>query len=229
VPTLASSDDLRVYLGDETIDATRADLMLQMAQDLCTTIVNPLPTTAKAVVLAVAARVFDNPTAATTEAIGGYSVARAGGLWLTRADKAALRRLAGGSGAFSIDTLPTGVSAVQTIAGTATAGTFRIGFAGQFTAPLAYNAAASVVEAALAALGAIGAGNVSVSGAWVVSFVNDMSTTPVPLLILDQSSLTGSLSVTMTRPGVFKPGQGLPSWDFDYQNQRVKPIADGVF
>lgn len=226
---LATTDELRIYLAEATIDTDRATLMLQLAQDSCETIVKPLPATAKSVVLAVAARAFDNPTATSQEQVGNYSARRPGGLWLTRADKSSLRRLAGGGGAFGIDTLPTGISAVQTLACTATGGTFRLNFGGQYTAAIAYNASAAAVQTALAAVGLIGSGNVAVTGSWVVSFVNSLATTPVPTFTVDASALTGGdVIVTVTRAGAYKPGQNLPSWDYDYRGQRPGILGNGT-
>jgi hypothetical protein len=77
---------------------------------LCQTIVTPLPTGASAVVLDVAARAWANPTNANAEGAAPFSVnwgAVSGGLWLTKQNKAALRRLAGLGGAFTFDPTPT--------------------------------------------------------------------------------------------------------------------------
>lgn len=226
---LATADDLALYLEIESINTARAGMLLQMAQDLCESIVTPLPATAKAVVLAVAARPFTNPTGSTQEAVGPYSVQRPGGLYLSRADKSTLRRLAGGGGAFSIDTMPPGVSAVQAVTCTATAGTFRLAFAGQFTVPIAYNASAATVQAALEAVPSIGAGNVTVTGTWTVAFVNALATTPVPTFTADVAALTGAVVVTVIKAGVYRPGQGLAPWDFDYAHLPSAPLANGIY
>jgi hypothetical protein len=45
-----------------------------------------------------------------------------GGLWLTRNDKATLRRLNGGGGAFTIDTVPAGAGEALPPWGTGTVG-----------------------------------------------------------------------------------------------------------
>jgi hypothetical protein len=47
----------------------------------------------------------------------------------------------------------------------AVSGTFKLGYAGQLTSPIAYNATAATVQAALAGLSTIGAGNVTVGPA----------------------------------------------------------------
>lgn len=101
--------DLGTYLGDPNIDVDRALLVLNLAQSLCETIVSPLPDGAAAVVLDVAARGFSNPSNAQNQGAGPFTVgygAVSGGLWLTRTNKAILRRLGGGGGAFTIDTMP---------------------------------------------------------------------------------------------------------------------------
>jgi hypothetical protein len=105
------------------------------------------------------------------------------------------------------------VSAVQSVAlqGSPTGGTFTLAFGGSVSVPIAFNADAATVQAALAALPTIGAGNVVVSGsagAWVVSFQGVLGTAPVPNLV-GVSSLTGGLTpsvavVTTT------------TWNYDY-------------
>lgn len=102
---LVTSDDLGTYLG-VGVDANRATYLLTLAQSLCESVVNPLPDAAAAVVLDVAARGYSNPTNTQQETVGVYSAQRPGGLTLTRANKADLRRLAGGGGAFTIDVMP---------------------------------------------------------------------------------------------------------------------------
>lgn len=103
--------DLGTYLGSGiTVDEARADMLLNLAAQLCQSIVNPLPTGADAVVLDVAARAYLNPGNVTSQGAGPFPVnygAVSGGLWLTRQNKATLRRLAGSGGAFTIDTMPT--------------------------------------------------------------------------------------------------------------------------
>jgi hypothetical protein len=103
-----SPADLGTYLST-SVDDDRAQLLLDLAQQLCESIVKPLPDGADAVVLDVAARSYSNPANVTQEAAGPFSAnfgPVGGGLWLTRQNKATLRRLAGSGGAFSIDTMP---------------------------------------------------------------------------------------------------------------------------
>jgi hypothetical protein len=101
-------EDLGTYLGT-TVDEVRAQQLIDLAQQLCESIVTPLPDGADAVVLDVATRAFSNPSNAQTQAAGPFSAAFGavgGGLWLTRQNKATLRRLSGAGGAFTIDTMP---------------------------------------------------------------------------------------------------------------------------
>lgn len=99
-------NDLSDFLGT-TVDPARAVTVLRYAQLLCQTIVNPLPDTAMPVVIDVACRAYSNPGGTPTQGAGPFTMAGApGGIYLTRGNKTTLRRLAGGSGAFSIDLLP---------------------------------------------------------------------------------------------------------------------------
>ena len=89
-----------------------------------------------------------------------------------------------------------------TIGGTPTGGTFTLTFGGQTTATIAYNAAASVVEAALEALSTIGQGNVQVTGnaggPYTVEFVGQLANANVAAMTADASGLTGGTSPTVT-------------------------------
>lgn len=100
------ADDLASYLGS-TVDDDRAELFLALVMDQAASIVSPVPDAAKAIVLRVAARAYQNPIGATQELIGPYQLSgpATGDVLLNKSDRAALRRLAGGSGAFTIDPL----------------------------------------------------------------------------------------------------------------------------
>lgn len=107
-----TSDDLGVYLGTE-VDNDRATQLIELATALCSSILSPVPDTAKPVVLSVAARAYVNPQAVQQQSVGPYQVSyggsqysgSVGGLYLTRKDEATLRRLGGGGGAFDVDLL----------------------------------------------------------------------------------------------------------------------------
>ncbi|WP_282083975.1 hypothetical protein [Streptomyces tendae] len=104
-----TAEQLGLYLGLGEIQADRADLLIITATALCQTIVKPLPEGAEAVVLSVAGRAYVNPQQVSYETIGPMSVQRpqgSGGLYLTKADKSALKSLAGRGGAFTIDPTP---------------------------------------------------------------------------------------------------------------------------
>lgn len=104
-----TAEDLGLYLGLAEIQGDRADLLIAQAIALAESIVKPLPDQATAVVLSAAGRAYVNPQQVTYETIGPQSVQRpagSGGLYLTKADKAALKALAGRGGAFTVDPTP---------------------------------------------------------------------------------------------------------------------------
>lgn len=227
---VASPTDLETYLGLDAgaINLNRATLILAMAQDLAETIVSPLPATARAVVLSVAARAYNNVTSASQvgmgsayASFGGTGSGGVGGLYLSRSDKAALRSLAGRGSAFSADTLAKGTNAVQTVTVTATSGTFTLTFVGATTGPLAFDASGATVQAALEGLSSIGTGNVTVAstttGVYAVTFTGTLAAHPMPPLAADATGLAGgTVAVAQTVTGINVPGGGLPPWGYDY-------------
>lgn len=119
---VAFVDDLALYLNDPNIDVNRAQFILDLAHEQCETIVDPLPTTARSVVLDVAQRAYANPTSVRNTSLGLYAEdegpfsdgspgTTGGGVWLTAGNVTALRNLGGGGGAFSIDMTPAGAGA----------------------------------------------------------------------------------------------------------------------
>lgn len=104
-----TAEELGLFLGLDEIDGNRADFLVNKAISLCQTIVTPLPDGADSVVLSVAGRAYVNPQQVAYETIGPMSVQRpsgSGGLYLTKADKSALKSLAGRGGAFTVDPTP---------------------------------------------------------------------------------------------------------------------------
>ncbi|KPC95364.1 hypothetical protein ADL27_09550 [Streptomyces sp. NRRL F-6602] len=104
-----TAEQLGLYLGLPEIEGARADFLIAQAVALAETVVRPLPDQATAVVLSVAGRAYVNPQQVSYETIGPMSVQRpsgSGGLYLTKADKAALKSLAGRGGAFTVDPTP---------------------------------------------------------------------------------------------------------------------------
>ncbi|MGW0984284.1 hypothetical protein ACWD33_26115 [Streptomyces xiamenensis] len=105
--TAPTAEDLALYLGLNEIQGNRADLLIAQAVALATAVVSPLPNGATAVVLSAAGRAYSNPSGATYETIGPMSVQRPqAGLYLTRAEKSALKAMAGRGGAFTVDPTP---------------------------------------------------------------------------------------------------------------------------
>lgn len=99
--------DLALYLGVDSVDEDRADLLLSLATAECLSIVDPLPDNAKGVILSASARAYTNAQGVQYETVGPYSVQRPwAGLYLTKAERAALRRGNGSGGAFSVDPTP---------------------------------------------------------------------------------------------------------------------------
>jgi len=109
-------DMLSLFLG-ETVDDDRATLLIAQASALCATIVvDPdlpdgmlpaPPPAADPIVLTVAANAYVNPSNRSSQLAGPFQMTGSiGGLTLTRSQRSDLRRLAGRSGAFSVNLLP---------------------------------------------------------------------------------------------------------------------------
>lgn len=109
---------------------------------------------------------------------------------------------AGKIGPFQGGTLQNEVQTI-TVTGTPTGGTFRLGFRGQATANIAYNAAASAVQTALLALNNVGASDLAVTGGpgpgtpWVVTFGGNLAGQNVDLIVLENNGLTGGTNPTV--------------------------------
>lgn len=111
---LATPADLGAYLGEDiAADDPRAMLILQLAHDRCEMYVSPVPPEAEGIELSVAARAYANATSAHQVSLGGGAVSFGaqnstmgiGGLYVSAQEQRDLRRLAGRSGAFSVDLL----------------------------------------------------------------------------------------------------------------------------
>lgn len=99
--------DLETYLGVTDLNLTRAQMLLTQSENLARAEVDPLPDGAEAVVLASTSRAFINPTQSTSQTAGPFNVGSPNYIYLTRAERRVLRRLAGiGGGAFTIDPTP---------------------------------------------------------------------------------------------------------------------------
>jgi hypothetical protein len=107
--------DLALYLDLSDINECRANLLIEQATSLAESVVKPLPDGASAVVLAMAGRAYANPQGVSSETVGPYTVARPqAGLYMTKAETAALKRLGGRGGAFTIDPTPAEATPVPT-------------------------------------------------------------------------------------------------------------------
>lgn len=108
-----------------------------------------------------------------------------------------------------------GASEVQTvtISGAPSGGTFTLSYGGEATAPIAYNAPAATVKAAVEALAGIGAGNTTVTGTgpYVITFGGALAGRNLQQLG-SASAFTGgttpAVAVTTTTPGA-SDGTGL--------------------
>lgn len=102
--------DLALYMGIDDINAERAEYLIEQVMLLAGSIVSPVPESASPVILSASARAYSTPPgAASSELVGPYQATRpSGGIYLTKSERAALRLLTGGGGAFSFDMLPAG-------------------------------------------------------------------------------------------------------------------------
>ena len=107
---ITTTADLDTFLGlSGAIDTGRAQLLLDTVEADAGSIITPLPASAKGVILTAAARAYSNPAGTQAETVGSVSTTYGlgGGLYLNRAERRTLRRLAGlGAGAFTIDPTP---------------------------------------------------------------------------------------------------------------------------
>lgn len=135
---------------------------------------------------------------------------------------------------------PAGTTEVQlvTITGTPTGGTFTLTFDGETTAPIAYNATAAAVEAALLALPSFRTGDVVVTGSaggpYTLTFGGDFAGTDVTVLTAAGAFTGGSspaIAVTTPTPGV-EPGiaivWSLNAWSMSQKRDRVDVTTFGA-
>jgi len=93
---------------------------------------------------------------------------------------------------------------VQVVAIAAKGGTFTLTYSGQQTGPLAFDVAPAQLQAALAALGRIGAGNIDVAGPaggpFELRFGGELEGRNIEVVEPDDSLLEGSVDVTTQVP-----------------------------
>lgn len=103
VSVITQVSDLSTFMN-VTVDDTRAQQMLNLVEADAGSIVSPLPASAMGVILSAAARAYANPAGVASQSVAGAATAWGGGLYLNKAERRTLRRLAGiGGGAFSIN------------------------------------------------------------------------------------------------------------------------------
>jgi hypothetical protein len=117
-------------------------------------------------------------------------------------------------GSYAAGTLLGQISAaandVQTLTVTATGGTYALTVEEpignqQKTAPIAFNASAATIQAALAALSNVGSGNVTVTGTgpFTITFVGALAAQPIQAIAVDNTLATGGTgSIAHTTTGV---------------------------
>jgi hypothetical protein len=66
---IATPDDMTAVLG-QPVDEARAARLIELAQELCATIIDPVPASARSVVLDVAIAAYTNPAGVESEAAG---------------------------------------------------------------------------------------------------------------------------------------------------------------
>lgn len=117
-----------------------------------------------------------------------------------------------------VRTANTATSEVQTltITGTPTGGTFTLSFKGFTTPGITFNAAASVVQAALEALSSVGTGGIAVTGGpapgtpLVFTFQNQLAGQAVPNVSVSALGFTGG---TSPAAAVVETTPGFGQWD----------------
>ena len=133
-----------------------------------------------------------------------------------------------------------GTNEVQsvTITGVPTGGTFTLTFDGQVTTPIAHNATAAAVQAALLALASFRDGDVVVTGAaggpYTLTFGADFSEADVAALTASGAGLTGGTApavviatVTPGAVGALEIVASLNSWSYSGKRDRVDVTCFG--
>lgn len=111
---IVDTDDLGTYLNDSTINEGRAAMMIDLAQTECENVIGPLPATARAIVMRVAARGYVSTTQARSPQLAaagsafGSAPGGASGIYVTSKDEYDLMRIAQASAGVSAFTIKTG-------------------------------------------------------------------------------------------------------------------------
>jgi len=214
---LPAGEELQLYIEDPSTiyvvatPAANSEQVVTIAGDIVGetfTLTLDGQTTASIAVEATAGTVEDALEALSNIGVGNVSVSgNAGGPYtvefivaLAKTDVSLLVGVDGGINEKQTIGLDDGVSA----------GTFTLTYSGQTTGPIAFDAAAAGVKAALVALSNIGDNDVAVTGGpgpsadWVVEFKGALALTDVAALTGDGANLTGetkTVTVTETQKG----------------------------
>ncbi len=185
----------------------------------------------------------ENNRGACCHVAGDIDFDRQNNLWMVTGDDTPAG--GGNSGGFSpFNDMLTNETQTVRVTG-ASGGTFTLTFDGQTTAPLAFNATAAQVQAALEALSNVGAGDVAATGGPVntsnvsVNFRGALSERNVAQMSADSSGLTGTApaapTATATQGGLFNPPwfdarrTALNTNDLRGKLLRIKVAADGSY
>jgi len=105
-----------------------------------------------------------------------------------------------------VATTATGTNEIQTLTESVTGGTYTLSFDGFVTAPIAHNANAAAIEAALLALPNLTTGDVAVTGGaspYTITFGGEYRYVNVPAIVVDAALATGgTVVITTPTPGV---------------------------
>ena len=172
---------------------------------------------------------------------GDIDFDKAGNLWLVTGDDTPAG--GGNSGGFGpFNDMKTNETQVVRVTG-ATAGTFTLTFDGQTTAPIAFNATAAAIQAALEALSNIEPGDVVATGGPVntnnvsVNFRGQFSIENLPQMTADGAALTGGTVAATTSqegdyfqaPYVDARRSALNTNDMRGKALRIRVAADGSY
>lgn len=110
----------------------------------------------------------------------------------------------------------------------ATGGNYRLTFNGRTTAPIAHNASAATIQAALLALRNVQPGDVTVSPSRAITFQGQYAGEQIPLMTVDNSGLTGGIG-TITRSNALSQASNQIVIYFDNQRLNAAEVTDPKF
>jgi hypothetical protein len=157
------------------------------------------------------------------------------GLELVDDVERAIRRIDGVDRVLVIDNYYPGVNELQTVTVTgASSGTFTLTYSGQTTTTIAYNAVASVVQAALEGLSNIDLGDVAVTGGPLntapvtIEFKGTLAHTNVAAMTFGTAISSGSAAIATTRTGIASDPNTAGSLSYAAIDSAGLPVPSGV-